>query len=149
MFPFQAYTPSMARVTISRPYRHIRSVHLLGFEARHPPFVPLLLLTEPQALISAQISEYVQVKPVLAVLTMIFKATGTYNDGALKGDSGYTYVSVAYNISVSLSLYCLAMFWVCTNEDLKPYRSAIFSYLLRVYMLSNSSRVGRCQSFYA
>lgn len=53
---------------------------------------------------------------------MILKATGTYNDGALRKDSGYTYVSIVYNLSVSLSLYCLAMFWVATNDDLKPYR---------------------------
>lgn len=50
------------------------------------------------------------------------KATGTYKDGSLAKDSGYTYVSIVYNLSVSLSLYCLAMFWVATSSDLKPYR---------------------------
>lgn len=47
-------------------------------------------------------TEYVQVKPILAVLTVLFKATNTYNDGTLNSTSGYTYVSVAYNLSVSL-----------------------------------------------
>lgn len=48
------------------------------------------------------IFQYVQVKPVLVIFTVIFKATKTYNDGDLKLTSGYTYVSIAYNFSVSL-----------------------------------------------
>ncbi|GAA5852599.1 hypothetical protein JCM9279_005524 [Rhodotorula babjevae] len=68
------------------------------------------------------ILQYVQIKPLLALSTVIMKATGTYKDGALAKDSGYTYVSIVYNLSVSLSLYCLAMFWVATSSDLKPYR---------------------------
>ncbi|GAA5869265.1 hypothetical protein JCM3774_004188 [Rhodotorula dairenensis] len=66
--------------------------------------------------------QYVQLKPLLALITVVLKATGTYRDGSLARDSGYTYVSIAYNLSVTLSLYCLAMFWVATNADLKPYR---------------------------
>ncbi|GAA6005875.1 hypothetical protein JCM10207_007260 [Rhodosporidiobolus poonsookiae] len=68
------------------------------------------------------ILQYVQLKPFLAALTVVLKATGTYDDGHLAKDSGYTYVSIAYNLSVSLSLYCLALFWVATNRDLKPFR---------------------------
>ncbi|GAA5981455.1 hypothetical protein JCM11641_004768 [Rhodosporidiobolus odoratus] len=68
------------------------------------------------------ILQYVQIKPLLAGLTVVLKAFGKYNDGHLAKDSGYTYISVAYNLSVSLSLYCLAMFWVATHDDLKPYR---------------------------
>lgn len=70
----------------------------------------------------ARLAEYVQLKPLLALITVVLKATGTYRDGSLARDSGYTYVSIAYNLSVTLSLYCLAMFWVATNADLKPYR---------------------------
>ncbi|GAA5867370.1 hypothetical protein JCM8547_003323 [Rhodosporidiobolus lusitaniae] len=68
------------------------------------------------------ILQYVWLKPVLAIVTCILKATGTYNDGHLAKDSGYTYLSIVYNLSVSLSLYCLAMFWVATHDDLKPFR---------------------------
>ncbi|GAA5992115.1 hypothetical protein JCM10908_001774 [Rhodotorula pacifica] len=66
--------------------------------------------------------QYVQLKPLLALITVVLKATGTYRDGSFARDSGYTYISIAYNLSVTLSLYCLAMFWVATNADLKPYR---------------------------
>jgi hypothetical protein len=66
----------------------------------------------------------VQVKPVLAIATMVLKALGKYNDGDLTANSGYLYISVIYNLSICLSLYCLALFWMCVNEDLKPYRYA-------------------------
>ena len=67
-------------------------------------------------------TEYVQVKPVLAAATLILKFSGKYNEGDFRANSGYLYISIIYNTSICLSLYCLAMFWVCVNDDLKPYR---------------------------
>lgn len=61
-------------------------------------------------------------KPILAILTLALKVAGKYNDGDLKANSGYLYISIVYNISICLSLYCLALFWMCVNEDLKPFR---------------------------
>lgn len=66
--------------------------------------------------------EYVQIKPILAIVTLILKALGKYNEGDLAAKSGYLYVSIVYNFSICLSLYCLAMFWMCISEDLKPFR---------------------------
>lgn len=87
-------------------------------------FLPPMDISDPYTFLNLKrgILQYVQIKPILAVLTVVFKATKTYNDGTLNSTSGYTYVSLAYNLSVSLCLYCLAMFWVCTGEDLKPFR---------------------------
>ncbi|KAF7377286.1 DUF300-domain-containing protein [Mycena sanguinolenta] len=68
------------------------------------------------------ILQYVQVKPVLAVVTLILKALGKYNEGTFRANSGYLYVSIVYNTSICLSLYCLAVFWMCVNDDLKPFR---------------------------
>ncbi|KAF7295641.1 hypothetical protein MIND_01104300 [Mycena indigotica] len=68
------------------------------------------------------ILQYVQVKPILAIATLILKALGKYNEGTLRSDSGYLYISIVYNISICLSLYCLAVFWMCVNDDLKPFR---------------------------
>jgi hypothetical protein len=56
------------------------------------------------------------------VATLILKSFGVYNEGTLRANSGYLYVSVVYNISIFLSLYCLAVFWMCVNDDLKPFR---------------------------
>lgn len=66
--------------------------------------------------------EYVQVKPILALATIILKAVGKYNEGNLRANSGYLYVSIVYNISICMALYCLAIFWMCVSDDLKPFR---------------------------
>ncbi|KXN91587.1 hypothetical protein AN958_00380 [Leucoagaricus sp. SymC.cos] len=66
--------------------------------------------------------QYVQMKPILAAVTLILKALSKYNDGDFRANSGYLYVSIVYNISICLALYCLAMFWVCVNDDLRPFR---------------------------
>ncbi|KAF9456225.1 organic solute transporter Ostalpha-domain-containing protein [Collybia nuda] len=68
------------------------------------------------------ILQYVQVKPILAAATLILKACGKFNEGDFRANSGYLYVSIVYNTSICLSLYCLAMFWLFVNEDLKPFR---------------------------
>ncbi|KAF5313565.1 hypothetical protein D9611_010195 [Ephemerocybe angulata] len=68
------------------------------------------------------ILQYVQVKPLLAAATLIAKACGKYNEGDFRANSGYLYITVIYNVSISLALYCLAMFWVCVSDDLKPFR---------------------------
>ncbi|KAJ7220816.1 DUF300 domain-containing protein [Mycena pura] len=68
------------------------------------------------------ILQYVQVKPVLAFATLILKVVGKYNEGTLRPDSGYLYISVIYNASICLSLYCLAVFWMCVHDDLVPFR---------------------------
>ena len=74
-----------------------------------------------------------QVKPILAVVTLILKALGKYNEGDLAAKSGYLYVSIVYNFSICLSLYCLAMFWMCISEDLKPFRCVPRSRYFRVW----------------
>ncbi|KAI6004489.1 DUF300-domain-containing protein [Pisolithus orientalis] len=68
------------------------------------------------------ILQYVQVKPILAFASLIMKATGTYNEGDFRARSGYLYVSIIYNTSICLALWCLAVFWMCVNADLKPFR---------------------------
>jgi len=76
-----------------------------------------------------RVIEYVQVKPILAGATLILKAVGKYNEGDFRANSGYLYVSIIYNVSICLSLYCLAMFWICVNDDLKPFRYVLFSFI--------------------
>lgn len=68
------------------------------------------------------ILQYAWLKPLLSFATIIMKATGTYQEGYLGISSGYLWTGILYNLSVSLSLYSLAMFWVCMSEDLRPFR---------------------------
>ncbi len=66
--------------------------------------------------------QYVQIKPILAVITVVCKAAGVYEDGKIAVNNGYTWVAAVYNFSVFLSLYCLVMFWTCLSTDMKPFR---------------------------
>jgi hypothetical protein len=68
------------------------------------------------------------------------KASGKYNEGEFRSDSGYLYVNILYNASICLSLYCLAMFWLSISEDLKPFRSVL--YHSSFGNLTNGQRVG-------
>lgn len=92
---------------------------------RHFPYVVLWCMQCHHMLTYCGLSEYVYVKPVLAAVTLILKASGVYNEGNLTAASGYLWVSVIYNISICIALYCLAIFWVCINDDIKPFRYEI------------------------
>ena len=68
------------------------------------------------------ILQYAWLKPLLGIATIIMKATGTYQEGYISLTSGYLWSGILYNVSVTLSLYSLAMFWVCMSQDLRPFR---------------------------
>lgn len=68
------------------------------------------------------ILQYAYLKPILAVATIIMKSTDTYQEGYLGLTSGYLWTGIIYNVSITVSLYSLAMFWVCMAADLKPFR---------------------------
>ncbi|KAI8580562.1 hypothetical protein K450DRAFT_236226 [Umbelopsis ramanniana AG] len=68
------------------------------------------------------ILQFVYVKPFLAVLTMILKATDNYHDGEISWTSAYFYLTFFYNLSVCLSLWCLVVFFYATKKDLKDFR---------------------------
>ncbi|KIX05698.1 uncharacterized protein Z518_03670 [Rhinocladiella mackenziei CBS 650.93] len=81
-------------------------------------------LSDPHTFLAIKrgILQYAWLKPILSVATIILKLTGTYQEGYIGLTSGYFWIGLLYNISVTLSLYSLAMFWVCTHQDLKPFR---------------------------
>ena len=68
------------------------------------------------------ILQYAWLKPILGLATIVMKATGTYQEGYIGVTSGYLWSGILYNVSVTLSLYSLAMFWVCMSQDLQPFR---------------------------
>lgn len=68
------------------------------------------------------ILQYAWLKPVLGISAIVMKATGTYKEGYIDVSSGYLWSGIIYNISVSVSLYSLGLFWVCMHDDLKPFR---------------------------
>lgn len=68
------------------------------------------------------ILQYAWLKPILALAAIIMKATGTYQEGYIGAKSGYFWSGIIYNISVTVSLYSLGLFWVCMHKDLVPFR---------------------------
>ncbi|KAK0624462.1 Transmembrane protein 184-like protein [Lasiodiplodia hormozganensis] len=86
--------------------------------------LPKVDISDPHTFLAIKrgILQYTWVKPILAIATIIMKATGTYQEGYIALSSGYFWSSLIYNVSISVSLYALAMFWVCMAHDLKPFR---------------------------
>lgn len=81
-------------------------------------------ISDPYTFLSIKrgILQYAWLKPILAVAAIIMKATGTYQEGYIGASSGYFWSGIIYNISVTVSLYSLGLFWVCMHHDLKPFR---------------------------
>ncbi|CAG9944382.1 unnamed protein product [Clonostachys rosea f. rosea IK726] len=81
-------------------------------------------ISDPHTFLSIKrgILQYAWLKPILALAAIIMKATNTYQEGYLGLNSGYMWSGIIYNISVTVSLYSLGLFWVCMHNDLKPFR---------------------------
>ncbi|KAG9235804.1 organic solute transporter Ostalpha-domain-containing protein [Amylocarpus encephaloides] len=86
--------------------------------------LPKVDISDPHSFLAIKrgILQYAWLKPVLGISTIIMKATGIYQEGDLGITSGYLWTGIFYNISVTMSLYSLGMFWVCMSKDLQPFR---------------------------
>ncbi|KAE8393693.1 DUF300-domain-containing protein [Aspergillus alliaceus] len=87
-------------------------------------FLPKLDISDPHSFLAVKrgILQYTWLKPILAIISIIMKATDSYQEGYLGLTSGYLWTGIVYNVSVTISLYSLAMFWVCLHNDLAPFR---------------------------
>ncbi|XP_035694913.1 transmembrane protein 184B-like [Branchiostoma floridae] len=61
------------------------------------------------------------VKPVMAILTIVLQSVGLYQDGNFSPTLGYLYITIIYNISISLALYALFLFYFATKDLLAMY----------------------------
>lgn len=86
--------------------------------------LPKVDISDPHTFLAIKrgILQYAWLKPILALAAIIMKATGTYQEGYIGLNSGYLWSGIVYNISVTVSLYSLGLFWVCMNKDLQPFR---------------------------
>lgn len=86
--------------------------------------LPRFDISDPHTFLAIKrgILQYAWLKPVLTLAAIIMKATGTYQEGYISLKSGYLWSGIIYNISVTVCLYALGLFWVCMNQDLKPFR---------------------------
>ncbi|XP_059835773.1 transmembrane protein 184A isoform X1 [Hypanus sabinus] len=65
--------------------------------------------------------QFCVIKPLMAAITIILQIYGKYHDGDFDVRSGYLYITIIYNVSVSLALYALFLFYFTTSELLSPF----------------------------
>lgn len=66
--------------------------------------------------------QFVLIKPVLAILTLVLYSCGKYEDGDWSPEGGYLYITILYNVCYTVALYGLLVFYLGTEELLKPYK---------------------------
>ncbi|KAI5622714.1 transmembrane protein 184A, partial [Silurus asotus] len=69
--------------------------------------------------------QFCVVKPIMAIITIFLQAFGKYHDGDFNVNGGYLYITIIYNISVSLSLYALFLFFSATSDLLRPFEPVL------------------------
>lgn len=86
--------------------------------------LPKVDISDPYTFLTIKrgILQYAWIKPLLALATIAMKATGTFEEGSLSPTGGYLWTGIVFNLSITISLYALAMFWVCMRIDLRPFR---------------------------
>lgn len=68
------------------------------------------------------ILQYVWLKPFICMAILLGEVIGWYDVNKMGPTSIYLWLTIIYNFSVSLSLYCLAIFWKILWDDLKPFK---------------------------
>ena len=66
--------------------------------------------------------QFVIIKPITAVLSLLTDHIGIYGDGSFAMNKCFIYLAFVNNVSVSISLMCLVLFYTTTEDRLKPYR---------------------------
>jgi len=61
------------------------------------------------------------IKPIMAALTLILEANDLFADGDFRPDRGYLYITIIYNVSYTVALYGLFLFYSATKDLLSPY----------------------------
>jgi len=67
------------------------------------------------------IFQFVVIKPILALISVFLELNGLYMDGSFQFNRGYIYIATLNNISVSISLYYLVLFYKAVEDNLKPF----------------------------
>lgn len=93
----------------------------------HPGFLRFILsdvdISDSSTFLNIKrgILQYVWIKPFLCFGILFTELIGVYNINNLQIQSIYLWLMLLYNLSVTSSLYCLALFWKILWDDLKPF----------------------------
>lgn len=73
--------------------------------------------------------QFVVLKPIITILIIILEATGKYCDGDFSPKCGYLWIQIMYNISYTVALYALLVFYLGAHDALEPY-SPLLKFIL-------------------
>ena len=85
-------------------------------------------------------------------------ATGLYHDGNWSPADGYIYTMIIYNLSVSVALYALFLFYFATKDLLRPYepvlkfctiKSVIFLSYWQGFLLAILEKIGTIEPIFS
>ncbi|QCE07195.1 organic solute transporter subunit alpha [Vigna unguiculata] len=65
--------------------------------------------------------QFVILKPILVVVTLVLYAKGKYKDGNFSPKQSYLYLTITYTFSYTMALYALALFYVACKDLLQPF----------------------------
>uniref|UniRef100_A0A6B2L757 Uncharacterized protein n=1 Tax=Arcella intermedia TaxID=1963864 RepID=A0A6B2L757_9EUKA len=71
------------------------------------------------------ILQYALIRPLVTIISVILLIFQIYDDGAWRLDRGWLWMTIINNIGVTVSLYCLVLFYQIAKADLKPYKPLI------------------------
>ncbi|CAF3357420.1 unnamed protein product [Rotaria sp. Silwood1] len=100
--------------------------------------------------------QFCLVKPLMSLVTLILQAFDKYKDGDFSPTGGYLYITLIYNVSVSVALYGLFLFYEATKHILAKYdpvlkfltvKSVIFLTFWQGVLLAIFEQCGIIQAF--
>jgi len=65
------------------------------------------------------------IKPVMSFVVIILQSFGLYHEGIWSITEGYLYTTIIYNISISVALYALFLFYFATRDLLRPFEPVL------------------------
>ncbi|TID14459.1 hypothetical protein CANINC_004747 [Pichia inconspicua] len=86
-------------------------------------FLKKINISDPKHFLTIKrcILQYVWMKPLLYVIIFITTLMGVYDVNDISTKSIFVWLGLLYNLSVTISLYSLAMFWKCLYTELAPF----------------------------
>lgn len=73
-------------------------------------------------LVKISVLQFVLFRPLLSASSIILESFGIYHEGSFAFDDCCLYIFMLNNLSFTLALYGLVLFYVVTEELLEPYR---------------------------
>jgi hypothetical protein len=65
--------------------------------------------------------QFAVLKPLLTVIALILELTHNYDEGSFVVNRGYLWVTIFYNISITVAMYMLILFYNAMAEELRPF----------------------------